>query len=253
MKCTNCEFEPHDELQHENASDEITENKVLKAIQDKLFLIITILMTASCLLSFMNGGLPLINVLITIFLWLTYSQSLKGIADENHLRCVSGAVYANYIIANVAAIILVVCGAVTAFLFELLADSLDLVEAINEEIGGMYSAFAEFSVELFEGIGLVVGLTIAFVGVIVFIISVLGLKKIHRFAQSVYLSLSEPSREIYNPHSTKNWLIFFGICSALSAASVLSSNLCGALSEGCLAAATFVSVVLIDRYLNTEK
>ena len=65
-------------------------DRVLPALKDGIFLAICILMSASCLISLSMDSIPLINILATVFLWLTYAQSRKDIVDAKHLRCVSG-------------------------------------------------------------------------------------------------------------------------------------------------------------------
>ena len=61
-------------------------DKVLGAIKDKLFLIICILLSISCVLSFAGSEMPLIILLAVIFLWIIYSGSKNNIADPDNLK-----------------------------------------------------------------------------------------------------------------------------------------------------------------------
>jgi hypothetical protein len=72
--------------------------KLLDFFKDKLFLTICILITVSAVFSCANGTFSVLSVLFTIFLWIIYSQARKGIVDSEKMRCVSGTVYAGYII-----------------------------------------------------------------------------------------------------------------------------------------------------------
>ena len=107
--------------------------KILPALKDKLYLVICILMTVSTGLSIIAGSLPIIEILLTVFSWLVYSAAKKDVADTKNLRCISGAVYANYVIMNVAAVILIVCGLLFGVAFSAIADNMDLVmDSIGE-------------------------------------------------------------------------------------------------------------------------
>ena len=106
MKCNQCGFEAaQDSLFCPQCGERMVQDasgrsgfadQLLPALKDPLFLVVCILLSISCLLSLSAGSVPLIDILITVFLWLTYAQARKDIADAGHLRCVSGALYAQY-------------------------------------------------------------------------------------------------------------------------------------------------------------
>ena len=266
MKCPNCGFEFQDDFKFcTNCGTEVKAaesqwvnplvNKVLSAVKDNMFLAICILMTVSSALSVIGGGLPVINILITIFIWLTYTQALKGIADQNHLRSLSGSVYASYVVGNVTTIIFIVCGVVIAFLLGLLANGTELFNALESELGSIYPDNLDPAGILLEIGGWIIGFVFVLIGASGLVINVLGMKKIHGFVKSIYQGLSLPYGEASNPHGAKNWLIFFGVCSALSALSSLLTNPLAAIASGCTAAAIILAVVLINKYFlsNVEK
>ena len=74
--------------------------------------------------------MPLISILITVFLWLTYADAQKGFANEKHLQFISGTVYAQYVIMNVVSAILIVCGVLFGALFDMVAGEPDFMSEL---------------------------------------------------------------------------------------------------------------------------
>lgn len=274
MNCKNCGFEyseqydycpncgtPKAEKQPTGEQSQTVEavslnpaaDKIMCALKDNMFLVLCILMSASCVLS-LNGGLPLINILITIFLWLTYADAQKGFANEKHLQSVSGTVYASYVITNVACGILIVCGALLGAIFGLFTNTPEFIsefEAVLREYD-----LSEFGVEISDlpqALLALSGWIIAFVFIVIaaigLVFNILGMRKIHRFAKSVYMGIMYQNPNFENPRTVKNWLLFFGICSAISAVSSLASgSITAAIATGCTAASEIIAYILIDKY-----
>ena len=153
MKCTNCGFESISDFKFcencgapapvlETAEPQGAENRLLSVLKDKLFFVICILFSVSAATAIVNGGIPVFNILFTVFFWLVYSQAQKGIVSAKHLRCISGTVYANYVVVNVVSIILIVCGVIIAFAIGLLSGSTDLVDSFSIDFGEFSPAFA---------------------------------------------------------------------------------------------------------------
>ena len=268
MKCTNCGYELQDDsLFCTNCGAQLApaapyapeNNKVLAMLKDSLFLVSCILVTVAAGLKLIGGeGIPVIETLFTIFLWLTYSQAAKGIADEKHLRCVSGTVYADYIITNVAAIIVIVCGVIVSAALGLLGGNLEFMSQFTFELEKEFPGQEDLVRTIFGAFGWLIGLIFVIAGVIILVINILGKKKIHRFVKSVYQSLSNPYMEIANPRAARGWLIFLGVCSGVSAISNTSINLASvlpAIADGCLAATTIIAAVLVGKYFlsNNER
>lgn len=230
------------------------ENKVIPALRDNLFFITCILMTISAAAAILSGGLNVISILITIFLWLTYSKSKLGVVDVNSLKFVSGTVYANYVLTNIAAILGIISGILTAFAMLVLPGSTaEIYNTLIKEIGKEIPFLIDvFSFAAFKIAGIVIALFISFVSVVALVINVLGMKKIHSFAKSVYKGVMLGDTAFYKPVVVKNWLIFFGVCSAFSALTSLSGNFFTAVSLGASAAAMFIAAVLIKRYFIIE-
>lgn len=270
MKCNNCGFESEKDFEYcmncgaaanksavpvEAVSLNPVADKVMNALKDNLFLVLCILVSASCVLSIAAGNLPLINILITVFLWLTYADAQKGFANEKHLRNISGTVYASYVITNVACGILIACGVLLGAIVGLFANTPEFISELEAALSEYdLSEFGINMADIPQGFGLIMGLIIAFVfiavAVIVLIFNILGMKKIHRFAKSVYQGIMYQNPNFENPRATKNWLLFFGICSAISAVSSLTGgSFTAALSTGCAAASEIIAYILIDKHL----
>lgn len=257
MKCNSCNYENETDFPYcPNCGAEQTkpaENGVksiaLRAFGDKLFLALCILFSAAGLSSLVSGEIPVIIILLTVFLWLVYADSRRGVADAGRLRCVSGTVYADYIISTVlfwvcvvsTAIITVVCIFVPQVALE--SDAVGIVAPASSVINGfLQGSFMAIAV-----------LAVVFV-VIVLLLNMLGLRKIHRFVKSFYRSMQSDDAQIEYAANARKWLIVFGIVNAVNALSALSSfSFAGFISKGCISAAMIVATVLIKKYILTPE
>lgn len=258
MKCTNCGFELEEQSKFcTNCGTQVeaieptyistNADKILSALKDNMFLAICILYSIGTAISLFGDSLPVINILITIFLWLTYAKSLKNIADASHLRCISGCVYANYVIFNVVSIIFMVIG-VLFFIFGLFSSSADFINsfvsnpnAFSFSIGGIEKPFTAAS-------GWLVGIGFVFVGAILLVFNLLCTRKIHRFAKSVYMSVSDPCTELKNPKEVTNCFTFLAVCSGIAALSSLLQSVFAAISTGLSTALFIIIIILINKY-----
>lgn len=259
MKCVNCGFESQENFAvcpncSSVAAQEAqivnpAENVILAALKDKFFLVICILMSITTVLSFAGGGIPVLNILFTVFLWLTYAQANKNIADPKHIRGLSGTVYANYVITYVACGIIFVCGLLVALLFGVLAGNAEIYGALMDELGSFDTATQTIINMILSFSGWIVFVILALVAVAGVLFNIFALGKIHRFTKSVYKSLEQCTLNIEKAAAAKKWLLVFGIFGAISAASALmSANIIGAASSGCTAVAEILCYVLIGKY-----
>lgn len=226
---------------------------VLAALKDNLFLVLCILMSASCILSLAADSLPLISILTTVFLWLVYAQSRKDIADAKQLRNVSGTVYAQYVLNNVLAVLLLVVGVILAAAFGIIAENPDLMDALLGDVMEIEeSAFAvsEMLAALSGGILMVV---FAIAAILIAVINIFSIRYIHRFAKSVYQSIQTGVLELKHVSATRGWLIVFAVCSGINALSALADDgLVASLSSVISCAVCIIAVILINKYLNPE-
>lgn len=270
MKCTSCGFEEEMEFSFcpqcgAAATQELTESapvaqvnpaaeKVLQIIRDRLFLVVCILMSVSCGVQLIGSGPNVLSILFTIFLWLTYAQGRKGIADAKHLRCISGTVYAQYIIVNVGAILMIVVGGLLGLVFGALVSDTTIV---NEVL----SAFemAPVDTAAIQGLlgsvsGAVIFVIFGFVGAAMLVVNLFSNRYIHRFAKSVYTGVESGNLELKHTKAAYTWLYIFGIASGIS--------LLGSLGDGDImviagniasCAMPILAAVLIKNYLMTEE
>ena len=268
MRCESCGYEsgqdftfcPHcgapapDSLSQTNIVPANTAaDKILHALQDPLFFILCILISACCGLQLLGSGLNLLTVLFTIFLWLTYAQARKGIADANHLRCISGTVYAQYILVTVGAILVIVVGVLLGILFSALTNNSSIMQEI-------LSAFDNIPVDtnliaqVFGALsGAVILILCVLVGAVMLVVNLLSTRYIHRFAKSVYESIQSGTLALQHGKTAYGWLLAFGIIDALRFLTVLDSgNITAVLSSGATCATPIVAALLIKKYLLTK-
>ncbi len=222
--------------------------QILPILQDKLFCVLCILMSVSCLMALTNEGLPLINILVTVFLWLTYAQGCKNIADEKHLRCVSGCVYAMYVINYVLASIVLVIGAIFAIAFSYLAGTPAYLEAILTGLVDMevYEIIAEVISFIPAGLIFIIFL---FVSALLLALNIFSIRYLHRFIQSVYRSLESGEPILLHTRTAMIWLFIIGGFKIPDFLSNLSNNLIAALGSGAEAAVCIIAGLLIRNYL----
>lgn len=266
MKCKNCGFEQEKDFEYcVNCGAEAIDNIpvpvepvslnpaadiVLPALRDKLFLALCILMTILCGLSLAMWSIPVINILFTIFLWLAYADAQRGIANEKHLQCVSGTVYAQYIIVNVASIIFIVCGVLFGALFSLVSDNTDVIMEFNllfEELG---LNPIDITPDVINVFGWIFGGIFVFLGVIMLLFNILMTRKIHRFAKSVYQGIMFQNPEFEKPETVRNWFIFIAVCGGINLInSITAAEPISILSSICSMAITIIVTILINKHI----
>lgn len=260
MKCNKCGWETAENndfcpqcgnrLIVEEASVGNFTAKLLSALRDPLFLVVCILLSATCLMTLATGSIPLIEILITIFLWLTYNRARQGIADANYLRCVSGTVYANYVISYVAAGLVLFAGAVIAVALNAVQDSMG--DLWNEIMGEL--AQEEALSSIMEIIPLISGTAIflacAITAAIMVVLNIFTLRYVHRFAKSVYRSIGQNAPEIKCANAAKIVLFILGGFSAVSClSSLFSFQLGGFLANASSGGCSIIAGLLIHKYL----
>lgn len=258
MICNHCGFEVAEGSQRcpqcgapvYPAANRPLRDRMLVALKDPLFLVVCILMSVSCLMSLTAGSVPLIGILITVFLWLTYAQAQKDILDANHLRCVSGAVYAEYIITYVLAGVLLVVGVLLAAFFGVIANSGDgFWNALLDKLADAETlALLSSTQASIAGIVLLVGFCL--VAIVLIVVNIFTTRYLHRLAKSVYLSIQSGTDALKSVTAAKVVLFILGCFSALSCLFSLSlgalvSFVSSAADGGC----TIICGILIRKYL----
>lgn len=256
MKCSNCGFESEQsypvcpQCQMETQPNPAAQ-KILSVLKDPLFLVICILMSVVSGLPLMSGRLEVIDILITVFLWLVYAQSRKGIADVKHLRCVSGTVYADYVITYVAAGLVLVLGMIFTVAFGVIASTPAFFETLlSGYTDTNYAALAQAIASISSGVILFAFLLAA---AIIVVLNIFSTRYFHRFAKSVYQSIGSGTLDLKHTTATKIWLFIFGGLAGLSCLSSLAGGqLLPMLSSGAGSAASIFAGILIHKYLSDE-
>ena len=265
MKCNNCGFEHENDFEYcANCGTKATKQEdyipaetvslnpaadiVLPALKDKLFLALCILMTATCVLSLALSGMPLLNILITVFLWLTYVDAQKGFANEKHLQFISGAVYAQYVITNVVSIILIVCGVLFGALFDMIAGEPDFMTELSLQLENYGMSLETVPQILIDILGWFLGGLFVFIGVIALVFNILMMKKIHRFTKSVYMGIMYQNTDFEKPRTVRNWFIFMAVCSGITVLGSIGAGPLALISNACTLAITIMVIILLDKY-----
>lgn len=223
-------------------------SQVLRALRDGMFLAICILITVAAGLKVLAGdGFDVIYTLLTVFLWLTYTQAQKGIADSKHLRCISGTVYANYVITFVAAVLVAVLGSVLALALAALGGNTNqwngLLDMLGEDVLG---GLSQVMLGLAGGVLLLVSAVVS-IGMIV--VNIFSMRYIHRFAKSLYQSVDNGVLRLQHSRAAKIWLFVSGGILSLSAVVALcSAQLIGAACDGAAGAAAILAGLMIGKY-----
>lgn len=263
MKCSQCGFEAaQDNLFCPQCGERLTQieaptgvfsARILPALKDPLFLVVCILLSVSCLMSLAAGSVPLINILITVFLWLTYVKAQNNVADAAQLRCVSGAVYAQYVINYVVAGLILVVGVIFAIAFNIVTHSMNgFWESLLSEVADAETVATLMSI-LPSVSGIVILVACVLAAAITIVLNIFVMRYLHRFAQSVYRSIQQEENAL---KYTNIAMILLFILGGLEAISCLSSLV--ALQFGSLVASAssggsaILSGLLIHKYLNQE-
>ena len=259
MKCPYCNYEnesdftscPRCGLTQRQEKKEEGKSPVLSALRDNMFLVLCVLVSASCLGSMSFGGLPLIGILLTVFLWLTYAASRRGVADSEHLRCVSGTIYADYVLTSVLFWLNLALAILMAVLWL-------FFPYILTQLGEVLDEFPLYDIAGLMGFISVPGIVITVISTVIdlaiLLIGVLGLRRIHRFARSLYRSIKAEDAQIEYATDASKWLIALAVVNAVSAASaILEFDASGFVADGCIAAAMIVASLLIRKYFTENK
>jgi len=266
MKCKNCGFEHEQDFEYcvncgakaiediptpvEAVSLNPAADVILPALRDKLFLALCILMTALCLLSLSSSGLPLLNILFTIFMWLAYADAQKGFVNEKHLQCISGTVYAQYVIINVASIIFIVCGLLFGGLFSLVSDNAEVIAELDLLFETFGLSQINITQEILDVFGWIFGAVFVIIGVIMLLINVFMMRTIHRFAKSVYMGIMFQNPEFVKPESVRNWFVFIAVCGGINVInSITLASPIAILESACLTAIPIIVIMLINKHI----
>jgi len=257
MKCNHCSYESTDVFTvcpqcgtpvQASAASTVAE-RMTQMLKDPLFLVLCILISCATLFSLFVGGVPVIYVLATIFLWLLFAQSRKQTVNAQQLRNLSGTVYAAYVISYVGFAILAVCGVVLLALSSLAGSATpELWEEMYLELNGTYFTGLDLTGDLLSSVLFVLCIVFILVGAVGIVINYFSLGNIHKFLKSVYQSVDAEKMLFVKYRVASTWLIVLGVLSGISAVQSLLTDALAFLSNGAGAAAMIVAGVYIKKY-----
>ena len=264
MKCSNCGFEAaQDSLFCPQCGARMTQveaprgtfaDRILPALKDPLFLVVCILQSVACVFSLAYGTIPLIGILFTVFLWLAYAQAHKNIADANHLRCVSGTLYAQYILEYVSAGLLLVVGVILAIAFTVAGSSISylwgaVMDALAVQLGAYNSILALLSTVS----GSVFFFICAFFATLKVVFNLFTLRYLHRFTKAVYQGIEQDASEIQHVTTAKIVLFILGGLTLVSSLSGLIGNqLNDFFSSAASGSCAIIAGLLVHKHLKPE-
>lgn len=224
--------------------------RLTAAAGDSLYLVICILLSVSALFS-----LSVVTVLIAIFSWLCFAAAKKGNIQSNHLRVISGAVYADYIVTKILGILLIVLGALLAIIFIAGGPTGFLMDFLFKIVPNMDNdLFYKLPSAFFSAFGVGMGIGLVIAGIAVIIITNLGLKKIHRFAKSVYKSVESGCENYEHTNAIGGWLIAYSVMNASSALTYITSKEPFAcIAAGAIAAVGIIAFIIYKKYFLNNK
>lgn len=261
MKCTNCEYEAMNNFEYcpncgtktvaaesvaaEPVAVNPAYNIVLSAVKDVMFLIICILLSASVIFSLANDGMPVITILLAVFMWIVYANGTKNNLDSKQLRNISGTVYANYVVNNVAFIIVLVCGFIVTAVLLAASTSAEYIKAFTDEFLSKAPEVNTAIALLLAHYSWALGLLFAVIGGAGLAINICGMRKIHMFAKSLYMGVDAQTAYFPFAKAAKNWLMVFAVFEGLN---VASEDISAMLLAACNVAAIILAIILINKY-----
>ncbi len=246
--CPNCDGNEQIEVISLNPAAD----RVSAAIKDGLFLVMCILMTVSCVLGFSPGGIPVLNILFTIFMWLSYSQTRKGMLDSTYLRLLSGTTFASYVINYVLAGCIALTGIGFSLISSVIAQTPDLLEELKLSLDVEYPTISEFVINLIKNSGGIIAGIFIVIAALVVVLNIFCYGKIHKFAKSVYQSIDMNTIGFQNVTLAKVWLYIIGGLGILSAVFNMNAGGITMIAELCTALSAIFAGVLIGKYLQEE-
>lgn len=249
--CTNCGMSvctpPQQDTDYQPPVNP-TYARALSMMQDGMLLPICILMTVATATGVLCRSFNVIQILFTIFLWLVWSKAKKNVLDTVNMRRVSGCVFAMEVIYWVCiviySLIATMCLAFLPYLLQYF-EKYGFPYSFNFGVGVPDGLFASLTVSVI--LTIIVGILIV-MAVVMLVINLFGIRNIHKFTKSLYMSAEHGGYPPEKIHTAKNWIMVLGILQAISALSNVDTSVWAAASSGCAAAAMIMLSILIGKY-----
>ncbi|MBO7217223.1 MAG: zinc ribbon domain-containing protein [Clostridia bacterium] len=224
---------------------------LLSVINDKLFFVLCVLLTVGSGFALISGNVNVISILATVFAWIVYTSAKNSnIADAKNLRCLSGTVYANYIITNISAVIFFVCAVIILLLSAVVSsNSAQFISELSDLLKDEFPSFlGEYSEMLLSVFSIILGILFIVVAAVVLIFNIFGLRNIHKFVKSAYICAETGVMNFEKCKTASTWLTVYGVLGYISALSALEGSLLGFISSVSLATVQIIAGMLIKKY-----
>ncbi len=219
------------------------------AFTDTLFLVMAILISVSVGLSILSSsGIPIINALVMIFMWILYANAKKGILDSNYIRYISGTVYATkiiyWVVVGFCAVFGIVCFA-SSSIVDTLIDASPEVSEMLVTLDLTMSVLAIF-----------VGVVLIVAAILIALFNVFAVNAWHSLVKSMYKSANSGELKLDKYKTAKNWVLAFAIISTVSALNSVTADgakvFLSALSSLSTTAMLFVVYFWMKKFLDVE-
>ncbi len=212
-------------------------------VKDKLFLAACILQTAANALPLFNrfSGFNVLGILVTVFLWIIYAESKKGLPNPQRIRVLSGVVFAYYVILYVCAGLLALMGILCFFSFtkwvNLFTDAFSGNAQIDTPLDSLVSMGGWF-----------VGLVLIISAAIMAVLNFFAYGKIHKFVKSCYENILNNVNNLENRNITFVWMIVLAVFQGIGALGNIVTHPISTVVAGCGCAFTIIIALLIKKY-----
>lgn len=228
------------------------QERIAHWIRGPLFLAICILVSIATFMSLVGqvpsgsvtvNGLPVFEILYTIFLWIAYGKGQCGTLGAVHLRNISGTAFAYCVVQYVLGGILL---ALSTFLPNLVFSDQRFRQTLIAELEKRGIEFFKLPFDLFEVMQVVFIVALVVAGLFAILLTLFGFRYIHRFAKSLHRRFADGETPLVSIGSARGWLIVFGVFQCLGALAS-TNNFWVLIAKGCLGAALFVGSALVAR------
>lgn len=229
--------------------------KAVGIMSGKLFLAICILMTVNSLAALFAGGLPLFNVLFTVFFWIAYSKATGPNASVTGIRGISGTFFSLYVILYVLVGILLLAAVSVARLAFLAGKSMayliELMNSLSVNISGMPLVVTANNA---IAIAWTLAAVLMFCAALILVYNIFVMRRMHGFIKSSYQNFQSGGViPVANANLTRIWLWIGGVIGCLSALVGLTTirndaTFWGTVADATMATSYILGAILVGKH-----
>lgn len=215
--------------------------KFVNAFSDNMFFVSCIMTTVIAGIGLACKQINLFFILFSIFMWLVYTKAKKGLSNPQHMRSISGTIFAMTVCMWVVVGIL----GFLAVIFIAVFRSAEYAEIIQELMDN--NKFAELQLKLdieldmfMRIINWVVPIILIAAAVVVTLFNILVYIPAHKLAKSMYMSAQSGIIELKRLSYIKVCLLVLGILYAIWAVRCLGGSLLQFAEYACFSANSIV-------------